>query len=139
MRFTYRTGVDVAPGLAAIIDHVVSDSDTSAAMGTSDVPVLSTPRIILLAEQATAAALSGRLPPGQSAVEHRVEISHLAPTPVGAKVRAEAILESVEGRRLSFRVTISDHRGLVAAGRFTRVLVATDRFLEKAEAEELPT
>ena len=134
MRFTYGTGVELAPGLAAIIDHVVSESDTSAAMGTSDVPVLSTPRIILLAEQATGEALAGRLPPGQSAVEHRVEISHVAPTPVGAAVRAEAVLESVDGRRLVFRVTISDARGLVAAGRFTRVIVSKDRFLEKAQS-----
>jgi predicted thioesterase len=126
--------VELSPGLAAIIDHVVSESDTSAAMGTSDVPVLSTPRIILLAEQATGEALAGRLPPGQSAVEHRVEISHVAPTPVGAAVRAEAVLESVDGRRLVFRVTISDSRGLVAAGRFTRVIVSRDRFLEKAES-----
>jgi predicted thioesterase len=127
--------VDLSPGLAAIIDHVVSEADTSAAMGTSDVPVLSTPRIILLAEQATGEALAGRLEPGMSAVEHRVEISHVAPTPVGAAVRAEAVLESVDGRRLVFRVTISDQRGLVAAGRFTRVIVSRDRFMEKAEAE----
>ena len=126
--------MDLAPGLAAIIDHVVSESDTSAAMGTSDVPVLSTPRIILLAEQATGEALAGRLEPGMSAVEHRVEISHVAPTPVGANVRAEAVLESVDGRRLVFRVTISDQRGLVAAGRFTRVIVSRDRFLEKAQS-----
>ncbi len=126
--------MDLSPGLAAIIDHVVSESDTSAAMGTSDVPVLATPRIILLAEQATGEALAGRLQPGLSAVEHRVEISHVAPTPVGATVRAEAVLESVDGRRLVFRVTISDQRGLVAAGRFTRVIVARDRFLEKAES-----
>ena len=131
--------MDLSPGLAAIIDHVVSESDTSAAMGTSDVPVLSTPRIILLAEQATGEALTGRLEPGMSAVEHRVEISHVAPTPVGATVRAEAVLESVEGRRLVFRVTISDHRGLVAAGRFTRVIVSRDRFLEKAETAETGT
>jgi predicted thioesterase len=127
--------VDLSPGLAAIIDHVVGESDTSAAMGTSDVPVLSTPRIILLAEQATGEALAGRLDPGLSAVEHRVEISHVAPTPVGAAVRAEAVLESVDGRRLVFRVTISDQRGLVAAGRFTRVIVSRDRFLEKAQSD----
>jgi predicted thioesterase len=124
--------VDLAPGLAAIIDYVVKDSDTSASMGTSDVAVLSTPRIILLAEQATGAALQGRLGPGMSAVEHRVEISHLAPTPVGAAVRAEAILEAVDGRRLVFKVAVTDSRGLVAAGRFTRVIVDRERFLEKA-------
>jgi fluoroacetyl-CoA thioesterase len=124
--------VDLQPGLAATIEHVVEERDTSAAAGTSDVAMLATPNIILLAEQATWAALDGRLDKGTSAVEHRVEISHLAPTPVGAKVRAEAVLEAVDGRRLVFRISVSDERGLVAAGRFTRVIVSTDRFLEKA-------
>jgi len=124
--------VDLQPGLAGTIEHTVSDRDTSAAAGTSDVAMLATPSIILLAEQATWAALEGRLDAGTSAVEHRVEISHLAPTPVGAKVRAEAVLEAVEGRRLIFRVSVSDERGLVAAGRFTRVIVSKKRFLEKA-------
>lgn len=128
--------MDISPGLAAMIDHVVGEADTSASMGTSDVPVLATPRIILLAEQATAEALAGRLDPGLSAVEHRVDISHLAPTPVGAKVKVEAVLETVEGRRLIFRVSVSDSRGLVAAGRFTRVIVSRERFLEKAVSDE---
>ena len=124
------------PGLAGTIEHVVGERDTSAAAGTSDVAMLATPSIILLAEQATWAALAGRLDEGTSAVEHRVEISHLAPTPVGAKVRAEAVLEAVEGRRLIFRVSVTDDRGLVAAGRFTRVIVSTERFMEKASPHD---
>jgi len=128
----YRTPVELHPGLAATIERVVSETDTSAAAGTSDVAMLATPSIILFAEQATWAALSGRLDEGTSAVEHRVEISHLAPTPVGAKVTVEALLETVEGRRLIFRISVTDDRGLVAAGRFTRVLVSTQQFLERA-------
>jgi predicted thioesterase len=124
--------VDLHPGLAATIERVVGESDTSAAAGTSDVAMLATPSIILFAEQATWAALEGRLDEGTSAVEHRVEISHLAPTPVGARVRAEAVLEAVEGRRLVFRISVSDDRGLVAAGRFTRVLVSKEKFIERA-------
>ena len=128
----YRTAVELHPGLAATIERVVGETDTSSAAGTSDVPMLATPSIILFAEQATWAALSGRLDEGTSAVEHRVEISHLAPTPVGAKVRAEAVLEAIEGRRLVFRISVTDDRGLVAAGRFTRVLVSKAQFLERA-------
>lgn len=131
-RAFYGTAVELQPGLAATIERVVSESDTSAAAGTSDVPMLATPSIILFAEQATWAALEGRLDEGTSAVEHRVEISHLAPTPVGAKIRAEAVLEAIEGRRLVFRVSVSDDRGLVAAGRFTRVIVSKEKFLERA-------
>ena len=128
----YGTAVELKPGSAATIERIVGERETSAAAGTSDVAMLSTPNLILFAEQAIWAALDGRLDPGTSAVEHRVEISHLAPTPVGAKVRAEAVLEAVEGRRLVFRVSVSDERGLVAAGRFTRVIVSKDKFTERA-------
>jgi predicted thioesterase len=126
--------VELQPGSAATIERIVGNGDTSAAAGTSDIAMLATPTIILFAEQAIWAALDGRLPEGTSAVEYRVEISHLAPTPVGAKVRAEAVLEAIEGRRLVFRISVSDERGLVAAGRFTRVIVSKERFLEKAGA-----
>ena len=128
----YGTAVELQPGSAASVERVVGERDTSAAAGTSDVPMLATPSIILFAEQAIWAALDGRLEKGTSAVEHRVEISHLAPTPVGARVRAEAILESIEGRRLVFRISVTDERGLVAAGRFTRVVISKDKFLERA-------
>jgi fluoroacetyl-CoA thioesterase len=124
--------VELQPGSAATVERVVDERDTSAAAGTSDIQMLATPSIILFAEQAIWAALDGRLEKGTSAVEHRVEISHLAPTPIGAKVRAEAVLESIEGRRLVFRISVTDDRGLVAAGRFTRVIVSKEQFLERA-------
>ena len=64
-----------------------------------------------------------------------MQLTHLAPTPVGGKVTAEATLEAVEGRRLTFRVSVSDARGLVAAGRITRVVVERTRFLERVRDE----
>ena len=62
----------------------------------------------------------------------RVQLDHLAPTAVGGKVEAEATLEKVEGRRLIFTVSVTDDRGLVAAGKVTRVVVDVERFLDKA-------
>ena len=62
----------------------------------------------------------------------RVQIDHLAPTRVGGVVTAEATLEKVEGRRLTFTVSANDDRGLVAAGKVTRVVVDHERFLDKA-------
>ena len=61
-----------------------------------------------------------------------VQTCALPISPVGAKVKAEAVLEAVEGRRLVFRISVTDDRGLVAAGRFTRVLVSKQQFLERA-------
>ena len=61
----------------------------------------------------------------------RIQFDHLQPTPVGAEVIAEAVLEKIEGRRLKFTVSASDSGGLVAAGKITRVLVDVDRFMAK--------
>ncbi|MGH9026031.1 MAG: thioesterase family protein [Acidimicrobiia bacterium] len=111
---------------------VVEDADTAVAMKSGDVPVLATPRVVNLAEEATVLAVADRLTGGTTTVGYRVQLDHLAPTAVGGRVQAEALLESVEGRRLVFRVSVSDKNGLVAAGRITRVVVERGRFLEKA-------
>jgi predicted thioesterase len=94
--------------------------------------VLGTPRVVGLCEEATVAALKGHLGPGETSVGHTIQLDHVAPTRVGTNVRAEATLLKVNGRKLTFSVSVTDTRGLVAAGKFTRVIVATDRFMEKA-------
>lgn len=128
----YGTPVKLQPGLVARVSLTVAKEDTAAALATGDVPVLATPRVVILAEEATVLAVEGRLDPGLTTVGYRVQLDHLAPTAVGGTVEAEAILEAVEGRRLTFRVSVSDGRGLVAAGRITRVIVDRERFLERA-------
>ena len=111
---------------------VVASDDTALSLHTGDVPVLATPRVAMLAEEATVQAVEGELGADVTTVGYRLQLDHLAPTAVGGQVHAEAILETVEGRRLTFRVSVSDGRGLVAAGRITRVVVERDRFLDKA-------
>lgn len=115
---------------------VVEEHDTAAAIGSGDVPVLATPRVVALAEEASILAIDGKLPTGSTSVGYEVQLAHLSPTAVGAKVTAEATLEGIEGRRLTFRVSVNDARGLVAAGRITRVVVVRDRFVEKARSEQ---
>ncbi len=119
------------PGLSGTASLVVSDADTALALRSGDVQVLATPRVVGLAEQASVAAVSEVLDEGQTTVGFRVQLDHLAPTPIGGEVVAEATLETVESRRLTFRVSVNDGRGLVAAGRITRVVVDRDRFLER--------
>jgi predicted thioesterase len=125
----------LAPGLTASVKLVVDDADTALALRSGDVPVLGTPRVIALAEQATVEAIGSELPSGRTTVGYQVQLAHLTPTPVGGTVVAEATLEQVEGRRLTFRVAVNDARGLVAAGRITRVIVERTRFLDRAQAE----
>lgn len=122
----------LSPGLHASAKLVVSDADTAIAHHSGEVPVLATPRLIALCEEAALAAVVGELPAGHTTVGMRVQVDHLAPTKVGSSVAAEATLEKIEGRRLTFTVSVSDHGGLVAAGRVTRVVVDTQHFLDKA-------
>jgi predicted thioesterase len=109
----------------------VSDADTAEAHRTGDVPVLATPRLAALCEEAARRAVMDNLDEGETTVSSRIELSHVSPVPVGARVTAEAVLERIEGRRLVFAVSVGDNRGLVAAGRVTRVVVETARVLKK--------
>lgn len=120
------------PGLSAEVELTVTDADTALAIGSGTVPVLATPRVVALCEETSVKAVEDDLAPGTTTVGMRVQLDHLAPTPVGQTVSCEATLESMAGRRVTFTVSVNDARGLVAAGKITRVIVDTDRFLEKA-------
>jgi predicted thioesterase len=123
--------VPLQPGLAATVALDVSDADTALALRSGEVPVLATPRLIALCEEATVLAVAGQAPAGHTTVGMRVQLDHLAPTAVGQKVTAEARLDKIEGRRLTFSVSASDDRGLIAAGKVTRVVVDIAKFLDK--------
>jgi predicted thioesterase len=109
----------------------VTEADTATALGSGDVRVLGTPRVLALAEAATVAATAGRLPAGATTVGIRVELSHLAPTPVGGTVAAEAILSTVDGRRLTFTVAVHDGATVAARGQVERVVVDREAFMTK--------
>ena len=119
-------------GLCSTVELVVSDADTAIAHRSGSVAVLATPRLVALCEEAAVSAVDGELEPGSTTVGMRVQFDHLAPTMVGAPVTAEATLEKVSGRRLTFTVSATDPRGLIAAGKVTRVVVDVERFLDKA-------
>ena len=129
---SYPPAVPVETGLSAEVELTVGEADTAAAMGSGDVPVLATPRVVALCEAASMTAVRSSLAEGETTVGHTVQLDHVAPTRVGGRVRAKAELMKVEGRRLTFQVSAYDGRGLVAAGKITRVIVTTERFLEKA-------
>ena len=122
----------VEPGLSAEIELTVDDADTALALRSGEVEVLATPRVVGLCEEATVAALVGHLELGTTTVGHTIQLDHVAPTRVGTKVKADATLLKVNGRKLTFSVSVTDARGLVAAGKVTRVIVDVERFMEKA-------
>ena len=116
----------------AVAELTVTEADTAAAVGSGDVDVLASPRLIALCEQAACQAVADQLKPGETTVGLRVEFTHVAPTRVGSVVRAEATLERVDGRRMLFTVSATDACGLVGAGKMQRVVVARAQFMDKA-------
>ena len=106
----------------------VTEGDTASAVGSGDVPVLATPRVLALAEAATVAALAGALDAGTTSVGTRVELDPLAASPVGADVEATAELVEVSGRRLTFEVRVIQDGRDVARGRIARAVVDRTRF-----------
>jgi len=110
----------------------VSDADTARALGSGEVDVLATPRLLAWCEAATVAALAGQLTAENTSVGSRVRLEHLAATPVGGAVAVTAELEHQDGRLVRFAVSAVDRAGrLIATGEVTRVIVDRRRFIDR--------
>ncbi|MFF5082938.1 thioesterase family protein [Actinoplanes sp. NPDC000266] len=123
---------DFSPGLSARVELTVTDADTAQALGSGDVPVLGTPRVLALAETATVAATARTIPGGLTTVATRAEVEHRAPAALGHRVTALATLAKVDGRKLIFDIAVRDGETLVAEVRVERVIIDRQRFIAKA-------
>ena len=110
---------------------VVSEADTARAMGSGNLPVLATPRLAALMENAAFEAVAPILEVGDTTVGGEICLRHLAPSPVGAEVTATAVLERIEGRKFTFRLEARQGETLIGEGTHTRFVVNTGRFLQK--------
>lgn len=115
-------------GMTAEVTLTVTRQDTAVALASGEVAVLSTPRVLALAEQASVAAVKQALPVEATTVGAWVKLEHLAPTPVGETVAARATLVRVDGRRLHFEVTVHQGETVVARVRHRRAVVARSAF-----------
>ena len=122
-------------GLIGEASRKVSEELTAARWGSGLVPVLGTPALVALMEQAAVSALEGHLGEGQTSVGVRIDVRHLAATPVGMHVRARAELVAVEGRRLRFHIEAWDEVERVGEASHERVIVDRERFLQRAEGK----
>lgn len=117
------------PGRRGRASLTVGDADTAAHVGSGDVAVLASPRVLALAEQAAVAAVGDGLSADQTSVGARAELEHTRPAFVGHTVTADAVLIGVHGRRLEFRITVTDDEGHeLATVRHERAVVARERF-----------
>ena len=120
--------------LTATLRFTVTDADTASAVGSGDLPVLGTPRLLAWCEAATCAAIESSLPAGGTSVGTRIELEHKAASAVGREVEVSAAASYVDGRLHRFTVAArhvvdGSPAEVVATGEVTRVVVDAERFL----------
>jgi predicted thioesterase len=127
--------VPIEPGLSASLHREVTAADTARALGSGDLDVLGTPRLLAWCEEATVRAVADALDPARTTVGSRVDLAHERASRVGAAVTVRADLVHVDGRLLRFDVVAEqaspDGSAVVARGQVTRVMVERKRFLAR--------
>jgi len=130
---------EIKIGLKGKKEMVVERKDLASFVGNIGADVLATQRIVVLMERAAMNAIEGFLPEGKMTVGTMINMKHLAATPLGVRVRAEASLTEVDGRRLFFEVMVYDEFEKIAEGENERFIVSVDRFLEKVKEKQEDT
>ena len=122
-------------GIKAFEETVVCHENTAAAIGSGALEVFATPSMIALMEKAAMNTVSPFLEEGQGTVGIKLDVSHLAASPIGMTVRAEAELVGIEKRILTFKVSAYAGDELIGEGTHQRAIVLNDRFMEKTLAK----
>jgi fluoroacetyl-CoA thioesterase len=125
----------LTPGLEGHAELVVGEEHTAPRIGSGRVRVLATPVMINLMEAAALDAAESLIPAGHQSLGTRLDVRHIAATPVGMRVRATARLISVEGRSLEFRVEAHDEKDLIGDGTHQRLVVDVARFDQRVQAK----
>lgn len=109
----------------------ISEQHLACTVGSGDLPVLATPMMVALMENAAMLCVQQDLAEGESTVGSQISVSHIKPTALGKNVSATATLLSQEGRKLTFRVEASDEQGLIGEGEHVRYVINKEKFLSK--------
>lgn len=126
---------ELNPGASAELEHTVTDADTASHWGSGGLPVFSTPSLVGLMEMTAVHALEGTLQPDQTTVGGRIDVRHLAATPVGMQVRTRAELVAVEGRKLVFKIQAWDDVELIGEADHERFVIDEARFIGRVQAK----
>ncbi len=112
---------------------IVNESNIAKSLASGDLDVFSTPSMIALMEHAAAEAMTEYLAEGESSVGTKVDIAHIAATPLGMQVTATAEITGADGRMVYFKVWAEDECGLIGEGTHTRAVIDRVRFMHKVE------
>ena len=127
--------MEITVGMTGCVSTSVEREDTALEVGSGSLLVYATPCMVALMEGAACEALAGALSEEQTTVGIELNISHLAATPVGMDVRAEAEVTAVDGKIITFSVTAYDETGKIGEGTHKRAIVTSQRFLDKTYAK----
>ena len=123
--------MEITVGMKGESFNLVEREDTAFEVGSGSLLVYATPCMVALMEGAACEAIAPAIPEGKTSVGTALNISHIAATPVGLEVRAEAEVIAVEGNTITFQVTAYDESGKIGEGTHKRAVVSSQRFLEK--------
>ena len=118
-------------GLSHTSTTTVNNTNTARTYGSGGLDVFATPAMIGLMENAAMTAVENDLPDGSSTVGAHISTSHIKPSKMGAKIKATAVLEEIDGRKLTFKVSACDEDGLIGEGTHIRYIVDIERFMAK--------
>lgn len=127
--------MEITVGMKAEVATLVEREDTAKEVGSGDLLVYATPCLVALMEGAACEAIAQALNEAQTTVGTALNIEHISATPVGLEVRAEAEVTAVEGKVITFAVRAFDEVGEIGNGTHKRVIVNTQKFLDKAYAK----
>ncbi|HTP91978.1 MAG TPA: thioesterase family protein [Xanthobacteraceae bacterium] len=123
----------VTPGLVGTAEIVVGPEHTAPFVGSGRIAVLATPVMINVIEAAALAAVEHLLPAGHQSLGIKLDVSHIAATPIGLRVTATAEVLRIEGRTIFFRVEAHDEIEPIGGGTHDRVVVSVARFDERVQ------
>ena len=123
-------------GIKGTAQQSVTSENTAAALGSGTLAVFATPALVALAERTCSQSVAPYLDEGCGSVGTKLELEHTAPTPVGMTVTCHSELVAVEGRKLTFKVTLADEKGPVGGGTHERFVIFEEKFAAKAEAKK---
>ena len=123
--------MEITIGMTGSVSTTVEREDTAYEVGSGALLVYATPCMVALMEGAACEAIAAAFGEDKTSVGIELNISHLSATPVGLEVRAEAEVTEVSGSIITFRVTAYDEAGKIGEGTHTRVVVSTQKFLDR--------
>lgn len=130
---------EIVVGTKYISEAEVDESRLAVNVGSGDLRVFATPMMAALMENAAAACLGEFLDEGETSVGTALEISHTSATPLGMKVRAEAVISAVDRRSVEFKVIAFDEAGEIGRGVHTRFVVSAEKFQKRTDEKSAGT